>query len=135
MRRRYARELALQVLYQMDVGKSSSEKAMEYISEQCDEQNVIDFSASLVQGTVENMSKIDNIISAHLTSWKLNSIAAVDRNLMRLATYELYYCEDIPSSVSINEALELAKIFSGEKSSKFINGILDAIKKDFEVEN
>jgi transcription antitermination factor NusB len=78
-------------------------------------------------GTVENLAEIDRIIAAYSKDWQLDRLARVDRNIMRLAVYEILYREDIPAGVSVNEAVELAKIFGGEDSGRFVNGILGRV--------
>ncbi|GAW94168.1 transcription antitermination factor NusB [Calderihabitans maritimus] len=129
MSRRVAREKALQILFQIDVGRANPEFATEYILEEStlEEQDAA-FTRQVVKGTLENISTIDELIESHSQDWDLARLANVDRNILRLGVYELLYRDDIPPSVSINEAVELAKIFGTEESSKFVNGILDAIK-------
>jgi N utilization substance protein B len=90
----------------------------------------MDFSSQLVQGVAENLEKIDKKISEYATNWRLERMAYVDRNILRLGSYELLFREDIPPKVSINEAVELAKKFSSQEASKFVNGILDKIKSE-----
>ena len=86
------------------------------------------FAEPLIRGVLENLAKIEDQIKKHAKNWDFHSIAAVDRNVMRLAIYEMLYREDIPPVVSINEAVDIAKKFSTEDSGKFVNGILDKIK-------
>ncbi len=130
MSRRLARELALQALFQIDVGKTLVDKAIEHVLEEQElEQNNKAFFVKLVNGVREQLTDIDQLIAKHLIDWEIARIANVDRNILRIATYEMTYCPDIPSSVSINEAVELAKIFSSDDSPKFINGVLDSIDK------
>jgi N utilization substance protein B len=86
------------------------------------------FADPLIRGTLEHRSEIDEVIKKHATNWDLHRIAAVDRNILRLALYEMLHREDIPPVVSINEAVDIAKKFSTEDSGKFVNGILDRVK-------
>lgn len=135
MSRRIARELALQALYQIDIGKAPVLKAVDHVlGEQKISGKNKPFFESLVQGVVDNIQLIDSEISAHLHQWDIKRIASVDRNILRIATYEIIFCEEIPSSVSINEAIELAKVFSSHEAAKFVNGVLDKIEKQKIVE-
>ncbi|MDD2443983.1 MAG: transcription antitermination factor NusB [Desulfotomaculaceae bacterium] len=128
MSRRQARERALQVLYQTDVGGADLAGAFRYMDEEFgairDEDK---FVQRLVCGTIENMAPIDKVIAVVSKEWHINRMARVDRNIMRLALYEILYCMDIPNNVSVNEAVELGKIYGGEDSGRFINGILGKV--------
>ncbi len=128
MSRRQARERALQVLYQIDVGGADAATAFRYMDEDFGTlKDSEEFARRLVYGTVENLAPIDQVIVAVSKEWNINRMAKVDRNIMRLALYEMLYCEDIPKNVSVNEAVELGKIFGGEDSGRFINGILGRV--------
>ncbi len=130
-KRTKARECALQVLYQIDVRKDAPEKLIaEYWEGQEEDIEVIDFANSLVLGTFRNRKKIDEVISKYASNWKMSRMAVIDRNVLRMATYELIFCADIPPKVSINEAIDLAKKFGDMESGKFVNGILDKINKE-----
>lgn len=136
MSRRATRELALKVLFQVDVGRADPKRALRYTAAQqqvgVDEaesarelsEDDITFAGELVDGALEHMSAIDQTISDHAKEWRIERMANVDRNVLRLALYEMTYRDDIPVSVSINEAVELAKKFGTEESGKFVNGIL-----------
>jgi len=129
-----ARELALQLLYQIDLRKEEIDSLLSDFWEEAEsgkELNpaVKDFANSLVKGTCENLQSIDTVISAHTENWQLDRMAVVDRNIMRMATFELLYMEDIPPKVAINEAVELAKRYGDIDSGKFVNGILDKVNK------
>lgn len=130
MSRRLARETALQVLFQLDVSeeKSEIEKIIRHWSEEfaVPEQS-IPFAQELVTGTLEHQAEIDEKLSTLSEGWGLARMAKVDRNLLRLATYEILYCPEIPGRVTLNEAIEIAKIYGSAESGKFINGILDKI--------
>jgi transcription antitermination protein NusB len=129
MKRRTAREKALQALFQIDINEAATNEAI---------QNVLGESSSdpyleqLVEGTVEHLEQIDKAISEHLEKWTLERLAKVDLNILRLGVYELLFVEDVPASVVINEALEVSKRFGDERSSKFINGILSKVKESSE---
>lgn len=128
MSRRQARERALQVLFQIDVGGVQPAEAFKNMDESF---GVLakngEFSQKLVLGTLENLKSIDRVIAGISKDWDISRMANVDRNIMRLALYEIFYCEDIPNNVSVNEALELGKAFGGEESGRFINGILGRV--------
>ncbi len=123
--RRKARELALRVLYTLEVGKTGLPKAWEIAG---GESGVTEneFAEKLVSGTVENIELIDSVIEKHAKNWSPERIAAVDKSIMRMALYEIYFESGIPKVVSINEAVELAKKYSTGSSHRFVNGILDA---------
>lgn len=128
MSRRQARERALQVLFQVDVGGADCQEAFENM-----EQNFgvlpknEDFAHRLVNGALKNLQPIDQVIATISKDWNIKRMASVDRNIMRLALFEIFYCEDIPNNVSVNEAVELSKVFGGEDSGRFINGILGRV--------
>ena len=127
-KRTQAREYALHILYQMDITGDSASAALDrfWQDNNC-ETEVRDFAGQLVQGSSENLAEIDTIISRHSEHWKLYRMAAIDRGILRLATYEILYRNDIPPKATINEALEMAHKYSTPDSGKFINGILDKI--------
>lgn len=127
MKRRTAREKALQTLFQIDV---SNIDPKDTITHALDEQESDPFFEELVFGVLEQKDKLDDMISQHLVNWKLDRIANVDRAILRLSVYEMVYQEDIPLSVSMNEAIELAKLFGDDKAPKFVNGVLSNIKND-----
>ncbi len=129
-KRRKAREIAVQILYQADVaGVPFSEAFSTYEGYFRPSLKVLSFAKELVDGVAKNQKDIDEIIESFSKNWKLSRMSAIDRNILRLATYELLYRSDIPPKVSINEAVELAKSFGSEESASFVNGILDAIYK------
>lgn len=124
-RRRRAREVALQVLYQVDVGGADPGQAFEYSGERLNsDEEASGFARELIFGTLEHLPELDALISRLSRGWQLNRMAAVDRNIIRLGLYELLYVDDVPPAVTLNEAVELAKTFGGEDSSRFVNGIL-----------
>lgn len=128
MSRRRARERALQVLFQVDMGGADPGEAMALMDEEFGKMtDSEDFTGKLVYGVLANLVFIDQVITAVSKDWRLERMANVDRNLMRLALYEVFYCNDIPNNVSVNEAIDLGKIFGGDDSGKFINGILGKV--------
>ena len=129
--RRKARELALQVLYQMDIRETSAEETLGVIfSRYRFKPGVKKFSERLVRGTAQFILPIDSLIEKYAKNWTLERMTAVDRNVLRLAIYELLFLKEIPSIVTINEAVEIAKRYGIEDSGKFVNGILDKIRKE-----
>ncbi len=130
-KRTRARECALQVLYQIDIAHFNCPCALDdYISNSKIAGDVRSYCEKLVGGVIKELNDIDGIITRYATNWQLKRMAVVDRNILRLAAFELLYLEDIPSKVTINEAVELAKKFGDEDSSKFVNGVLDKISKE-----
>ncbi|MGC7149592.1 transcription antitermination factor NusB [Listeria ivanovii] len=120
MKRREAREKALQALFQIELNEMSLDQAIKNIME--DEQD--DYMEKLVEGVMANKAKIDAIIEPNLDNWRMDRLSKVDLSLLRLSVYEINYLSDVPNRVSLNESIEIAKIYSDEKSSKFINGVL-----------
>jgi len=128
--RRKARELALQILYQIDLTKEEGIKSLEKFWEgKIIPPQTKKFTKELAEGTVNKQKEIDLLICKYTEHWKIERINVIDRNILRLAIYELLYLDDIPSIVTINEAIEIAKRYSTADSGKFVNGILDKIKK------
>jgi N utilization substance protein B len=130
--RRDGREAAVQFLYQVDLHKPEKiEEALTEFWKQNDEpQNVRDFANDLLRGALEKLPEIDARLRTLADNWDFERLAVVDRNILRLALYEMFYRPEIPPVVSINEAIEIAKKFSTAESGKFVNGLLDRVKKD-----
>ncbi len=131
MKRRKAREYALQILYQQDItGETVSDEALRqfWLSHPAPKE-VRDFAEDLVRGTNENLQKIDSLIAEAAEHWRLDRMSTIDRNILRFATYELLCREDIPAAVTINEAVEITKRYSDRDSPSFVNGVLDRIRK------
>lgn len=130
-RRRKAREMALQVLYQIDVAKEECEEALRifWAWARADEQ-VQHFCNTLVRGTMEHLDTIDAMLKRVSDHWSLERMSIVDRNILRFAIYELCYLDDIPPKVTINEAIEIAKTYGTADSAVFVNGILDRVKRE-----
>lgn len=132
-RRTKAREYALQLLYRADITREFSGDWEPFWLKQDGEVNreIKDFTQAIVSGTLKHLDEIDKKISSFATNWQLKRMAVVDRNILRMGAFELFYLEDIPAKVSINEAVDLAKKYAGEEAGKFVNGILDRIREDF----
>lgn len=131
--RHLARALAMQSLYEWDFyggekpAKDIIDRNLIEFAQNFDEK---DFAISIVNGVIDNRETIDTTITKFAPEWPLAKITTVDRNVLRIGTYELLFNFDIPSKVAINEAIELAKTFGGESSGKFVNGVLGAIYRD-----
>ncbi len=129
-KRSRGREFALQMLYQIDIRHAECLQIIqEFWQHYQPPAEVKTFAQELVQGTTSHLDEIDPVIKRHADNWELHRMAVIDRNILRLGTYELLYTGDVPPKVCINEAIELAKRFGDADSGKFINGILDAIHK------
>lgn len=127
-KRTQARELALQILYQQDLNPETIETLLDSFWEKNPvPPEVRDYTHRIVQGVLRHLTEIDSLISKYAEHWEIHRMAAVDRNILRFATYELLYLEEIPPKVAINEAVNIAKKFSQEESGKFVNGLLDKI--------
>lgn len=131
--RRKSRELALQALFYMDIRNGFSKENLALFKKYLTPGGS-DFFDVLSGGVLDNKDDIDGIIDNHSSNWRLHRMSCVDRNILRLAVYELYYCIDIPSKVSINEAIDIGKKFGTRESGGFINGLLDSIRKSLEQE-
>ena len=131
-KRTRSRELALQLLYQIDAREDDVLATMEqfFESEAAEDEEVRVFARQLVTGTRDSAEEIDEILTAAAENWRLNRMALVDRNILRMAVFEMLHIEEIPAKVSINEAIELGKRFSTKQSGSFINGILDRIRRE-----
>jgi len=131
-KRTKAREYVLQMLYQVDITQGKWQEVLENFTASSDRLDLSgelkDFSAELLGGVLDHLQEIDKKISKYAANWQLERMAFVDRNIMRLGCFELLFRADIPPKVAINEAVELAKKYSGLESGKFVNAILDQIK-------
>jgi N utilization substance protein B len=135
--RRKARECALQMLFAADVSEARADELVRtYWAELCDaelEEPAREFATRLASGTLANLTALDERIKSRAEHWRISRMAIVDRNVLRLAVYEFLH-EPTPRTVTINEALEIARRFSTYEATQFINGILDAIKRDLDEE-
>lgn len=131
-KRSRSREFALQILYQMDITHDSYDVSQENFWQAHSDENISEeiknFSNELVKGVADNLEEINSKISQYAANWNLERMAVVDRNVLRISCFELMFRPDIPPKVSINEAVELAKKYSGPDAGKFVNAILDKIK-------
>lgn len=137
--RHRAREVALQILYQWEIGRSTVDRAAETLftlqwpDAEPPDQQLVAFATTLARDTVDRLNTIDPLIAATTERWRPERMAVLDRLILRMATCELMRDHDTPPAVVINEALELARTFSTDDSVRFINGVLDAIRKKLET--
>jgi transcription antitermination protein NusB len=133
--RRQSRELAMQALFYMDMQKDSSEEMLEYFCGCfCTSKKSRPFLMKLVKGVLRKKGQIDALVERYSQNWRINRMSCVDRNVMRIAVYEMLYCDDIPLKVTINEAVDIGKKFGTPESGAFINGIIDSIRESMEKE-
>ena len=130
MKRRTAREKALQALFQIDLSDTDAQEAINHVLEEKKRDEYLEF---LVNGTVENLGEIDGIIMNNLENWTIDRLNNIDRNILRIATFEMLKSTDVPVNVVIDEAIEIAKAFGDDQSSKFVNAVLSKIKKQLNL--
>lgn len=131
VRRRIVREKAMQALYAFEVSHEPIEMIIENIvSELKQHRESFDFARTLILKVVETSGELDAIIKGKVKNWEFNRLAVIDKIVLRIGICELLYFEDIPPKVSINEAIEIARTYSTEKSDKFVNGVLDSVFND-----
>jgi N utilization substance protein B len=121
MKRRLAREKAFQSLFQIEVSDISVEEAMEHV---LDGEPTDEFLEEIVRGTVENKEEIERFLTPYLEKWSFSRLANVERVVLQIAAYEWLYMDNTPKNVTLNEAIETAKIFGGEEAGRFVNGVL-----------
>ena len=134
--RRKARECALQMLFQWDLGKDAPETVERLFwsnTRWIEDESIRAFANKLFHTTAGRVRELDDLIRNHAANWRMERMPAVDRNVLRLGVYELLHCRETPPAVVINEALEIARRFSGDESVQFINGLLDSIRKQIEA--
>lgn len=130
-RRRKAREDTLRILFRLEFENKQIEKTLDqYWKSKKASEEIKEYSTWLVNGIISDQAKIDNIIQQVSEHWRISRMALVDRNILRMAVFELLYEEKIAPAIVINEAIEIAKKYSGEEAATFVNGILDAVRKD-----
>ncbi len=131
--RRRARELALQVLFERDLRRKRVDDILAHVSLPASwDEDTRNFFLTLVRGVEEKEREIDRLISEVAEGWPLHRMATIDRNILRIATYEILFLPEVPSSVSINEAVELGKKYGAEESGRFVNGVLGRLVRHLE---
>ncbi|SEG15394.1 transcription antitermination factor NusB [Paenibacillus sp. UNC499MF] len=143
MRRRVAREIALQSLYQIDMNGVSAAEAVNVAVHEAENDNeaqvdhkekiMPEYIRELVDGTLSNRNRIDELLAGYLKGWKMDRLSRVDREVLRLAAFEMLFQEDVPPKVVVNEAIDLAKHFGTDDSGKFVNGVLGKMIKDVDT--
>ena len=134
--RRKARELALQMLFQHDMSDNGPDAIISTFEElQKSKPNTREFATKVFRGTVDNMPAIDDMIQGQAENWRLSRMAVVDRNIIRMCVYEFLHEPGTPKLVIIDEGIEIAKKYGTQKSSQFINGILDGILKRYNLQS
>ncbi len=129
-RRRKAREETLRILYRLEFDNKPLEETLnQYWENKKTNQAAREYSSWLVNGIISHHKKIDKVIQNASEHWRLSRMALIDRNILRMAVFELLYEENIEPAVIINEAIEIAKAYSGDEAANFVNGVLDAIRK------
>lgn len=133
--RRAAREAALQMLYQCEVGRAEASESIATYWASRDEgaqvpESAREFANRIVRGTLDRQGEIDRLLSAHAQNWRIERMTVIDRIVLRMAVYEMLAETETPSKVIINEAIELARSFSGDEAVGFVNGVLDAVRKE-----
>ncbi len=129
--RRNAREWAVQALFSLDLNPRPPGEALAEVTAECaPEPETLRFAERLLSGTCENRERIDETLKRYAENWDLHRMGVVERSVLRMAVYEMWFCHDIPPVVSINEAVDIAKYFSSADSGRFVNGLLDRIRAD-----
>ena len=127
--RRKAREMALQCLYQQEFSGISAGKPLTPFCDNFEvNKKAIPYAQQLLDGVLDNLDDIDALINKYASNWRISRMAAIDRNIIRIAVYEFCFGNDVPATVAINEAIDIAKRFSTDDAGPFVNGILDAIR-------
>lgn len=120
----------MHLLYQIEISKADCQSAYQsYLKSYPQKQEIADFSLMLFEGVSKNLQELDSLIKKYVKNWEIDRMAIIDRNILRIACFEMIFIEEIPPKVSINEAIELAKRFGDIDSPRFVNGVLDKIYK------
>lgn len=145
MKRRLAREMAVSSLYQMEMNEVDANEALEVlieeigvddeVSNKSTDEKTNEFARKLLAGVTQNKAAIDDLLTTFLTGWQVDRLSRVDRQVLRLACYEMVFSQDAPQKVVLNEAIELAKHFGTEESGKFVNGVLAKMLKSEDPSN
>ncbi len=128
--RRQARVYALQILFQWDIHAGTGHWLEDFWAQRDVSPELRAFSDQLVEGVLKHHADIDRLLGATATNWAIHRMPVVDRNILRLSLYELLWVPDVPAKVTVNEAIELAKVFADDEARRFVNGILDQVLKE-----
>jgi N utilization substance protein B len=131
--RREGRQLALKYIYQIDLGVNFEEKALAQLEQEKSSRKVKTFAKERLLGLYNNRDEIDTILRRHLKNWSLERLNQTDKSILRLAIFEMIFDPTVPEKVALNEAIDLAKMYGSDDSSKFLNGVLDAVMHDKSV--
>jgi N utilization substance protein B len=131
--RHKARRLALQMLYQREVTGESVDYILTHGTYSSEDGDPDEYSQELARGVEASIAELDQVLGTTSEHWSVGRMPLVDRNILRIATYELMHCSEVPPSVAINEAVELAKVYGGDDSSKFVNGVLGRIAEQHDT--
>lgn len=135
-RRTQARVLAMQAIFQLDAqGEAALSILEKFFSENTDDDLIHKLAKEWALGAWNNLAKCDELIQSAAVKWQLARISAVERSILRICTYQMAFCEEIPHKVIINEGIELAKTYSTKQSAAFVNGVLDAIMRNIKADN
>jgi transcription antitermination factor NusB len=129
VQKRKAREIVVKALYEMEMGGLDQGEVGENISRKCRRPEIKEFALRLLGVTLDHLQAVDDIIVKVAENWDIERMAVIDRNLLRMGIAEILFLDDVPEKVTINEAIEIAKKFSTEKSGKFVNGVLDKVAR------
>ncbi len=129
--RRKSRIISFQALYMFEVAEYNLEKiiSLDWVTDEKDE-TIINFSKVIINGTIEHLELVDSIIKKYSKNWKFNRIDVIDKSILRVSIFSLLFLKEIPAAVTIDEAIEITKIYGGNNSPVFINGVLDAVNKN-----
>ena len=131
--RRSARAMCLQALYEIDVALHRADESLSWLKEEYPlPTSALAYALRITEGVVQNLDAIDELIKKHAPAWPVNQLSVVDRNTLRIALYEMQFSDMTPNKVAINEAVELAKTYGSESSSRFINGVLGSVMDDMD---
>ena len=130
--RRRSREMVLQALYAMDLTGLWDQDPVEFLFDREQWPSCLPFASKILKGVLNNRQSLDQAIEANASHWTMSRMNLIERNVLRIAAFELLFCEDIPVKVSINEALEVAKRYGTSETRRFLNGVLDKIGKGSE---
>lgn len=132
--KRRARTVALQSLFAADIRRSQADLSLSWLLDESPlPPRFLSFAEELISGVQDRLSELDQIVQHYAPAWPVAQLSVVDRNILRIALFELLYCQEIPKKTAVNEAVELAKLFGSESSARFVNGVLGSVMVDLEI--